>query len=121
QLGGTVGLLGSPALDADRYALYRPTLSMSLLGRVFLPTGDYSADRPVNLGANRVSYQLGLPTTFMFGQSYRNPHLTALEVLPTLTLYSPNTDPFSGDKRTQAALFSVEAHLTHNLPHRTWV
>ena len=121
QLGGTVGLFGSPALNAQDYAAFRPMLSMSLLGRVFFPTGEYSAERPVNLGANRFSYQLGLPTTFMFGQSYRDPRLTALEVFPTVTFYSPNDEPFAADKRTQAPLFSVEAHLTHNLPHRVWL
>ena len=83
--------------------------------------GDYSRERPVNLGANRFSYQLGLPTTFMFGQSYRDPRLTALEVLPTVTFYSPNHAPFGAAERTQAPLFSVEAHLTHNLPHRVWL
>ena len=121
QLGGTVGLFGAPALDRAAYAAYRPWLSMSLLGRVYFPTGDYSGERPVNLGANRFSYQLGLPTTFMFGQSYRDAGLTALEVLPTITFYSPNHAPFGADTRTQAPMFAVEAHLTRNLPYRVWL
>jgi hypothetical protein len=121
QLGATLGLLGAPALDRAAYAAYRPVLSTSVLGRVYLPTGDYSRDQPVNLGANRFSYQLGLPTTFMFGQSFRDPRLTALEVLPTVTFYSPNHQPFGADERTQSPMFSVEAHLTHNLPHRVWL
>ena len=120
QLGGTVGLLGAPALSAADYAVYRPWLSMSLLGRVYFPTGAYDPGQPVNLGANRFSYQLGLPTTFMFGQSFRDPHLTALEVLPTVTFYEANNQPFGADVRTQAPLFSVEAHLTHNVTSRIW-
>jgi hypothetical protein len=121
QLGGTLGLFGAPALSGADYAAYRPTLSMSLLGRVYFPTGDYSRERPVNLGANRFSYQLGLPTTFMFGQSYRDARLVALEVLPTVTFYGPNHEPFRADKRTQAPLFSVEAHLTHNVADGIWI
>jgi hypothetical protein len=121
QLGATLGLFGAPALDRAAYADFRPTLSMSVLGRVYLPTGAYGADQPVNLGANRFSYQLGLPTTFIFGQSFRDTRLTALEVLPTITFYSPNRQPFSADVRTQAPMFSVEAHLTHNLAQRVWV
>ena len=121
QLGATVGLFGAPALDRTAYAAYRPALSTSLLGRIYFPTGDYSSGRPVNLGTNRFSYQVGLPTTFMFGQSYRDPRLTALEVLPTLTFYGANEEPFGADRRTQAPLFSVEAHLTHSLPYRMWV
>jgi hypothetical protein len=121
QLGGTVGLFGAPALDGSDYGTYRPVLSTSLLGRVYFPTGAYSRGQAVNLGANRLSYQVGLPTTFMFGQSYRDPGLTALEVLPTVTFYGPNDQPFGADKRTQAPLFSVEAHLTHNLGPRIWL
>lgn len=121
QLGATVGLFGAPALDRAAYAAFRPTLSMSFLGRVYFPTGDYSPERPVNLGANRFSYQLGLPTTLMFGQSYLDARLTALELFPTITFYSANHEPFGAEERTQAPMFSVEAHLTHNLPHRIWL
>lgn len=121
QLGGTVGLIGAPALNVEEYAAYRPALSMSLLGRVYFPTGAYDREQPVNLGSNQFSYQLGLPTTFMFGQSFRDPRLTALEVLPTVTFYGANNEPFDGDKRTQAPLFSMEAHLTHNLTQRIWL
>lgn len=120
QLGGTIGLLGAPALNAGDYAAYRPLFSTSFLGRVFFPTGAYDSGQPVNLGANQFSYQLGLPTTFMFGQSYRDPHLTALEVLPTVTFYDANHAPFGADVRTQEPLFSVEAHLTHNVTSRIW-
>jgi hypothetical protein len=122
QVGATWGLLGAPALDRAAYAAFRPGASASLLGRVFFPTGDYSAQRPLNLGANRWSAQLGLPTTFMFGQSFRDPRLTALEVLPTMTVYGANDAPFGGaDRRTQAPLFCVEAHLTRNLARRVWI
>jgi hypothetical protein len=121
QIGATIGLIGAPALSVEEYASYRPTLSMSLLGRIYFPTGAYSHDQPVNLGANRFSYQLGLPTTIMLGQSYRDERLTALEVLPTVTFYEANREPFGADERTQAPLFSVEAHLTHNVTRRIWL
>lgn len=121
QLGATVGLLGAPALDAGEYAAWRPAISMSLLGRLYLPTGAYTRSQPVNLGSNRFSVQLGLPTTFMGGQSFRDARLTTLEVLPTATFYGANDAPFGADKRTQSPLFSVEAHLTRNITPRIWV
>jgi hypothetical protein len=120
QIGATIGLVGAPALTVEEYASYRPTLSMSLLGRIYFPSGAYTREQPVNLGSNRFSYQLGLPTTIMLGQSYRDKRLTALEVLPTVTFYEANHEPFGADKRTQAPMFSVEAHLTHNLTPRIW-
>jgi hypothetical protein len=120
QIGASLGLLGAPALGAEDYAEYRPGLSASVLGRVYFPTGAYDRDQATNLGANRFAFQLGLPTTFMFGQSYRDPHLTALEMLPTVTFYGANDRPFVGDKRTQDPLFSLETHLTHTFAARTW-
>lgn len=120
QVGAVVGLLGSPALAPSEFAEFRPTLSTGLLARIFFPTGAYSATQPVNLGSNRVSYQLGLPTTFMFGQPYRSSALTALEVLPAVTFYEANTAPYSASRVTKEPQFSVEAHLTRNLGPRIW-
>ena len=53
--------------------------------------------------------------------SYRDPSLTSLEVLPTVTLYGINHDPFGAGRTTKDALFSVEAHLTHNFSRRVWM
>jgi hypothetical protein len=94
---------------------------VSLLGRIYLPTGAYSAGQPVNLGANRLAYQLGLPMVLADGRSYRDPSLTSLEILPTVTFYGANRDPFGAGRSDKDALFSVEAHLTHNLGPRVWV
>lgn len=69
QVGAVLGLFGSPALRPQEFADFRPAFSTGLLARVFFPTGAYSDAKPVNLGANRLSYQLGLPTTFVVGQS----------------------------------------------------
>jgi hypothetical protein len=57
----------------------------------------------------------------MLGQSYRAPDLTALEVLPTVTVYETNDDPFGGARRvSKDPLFSTEAHLTHNFGRKVW-
>jgi hypothetical protein len=121
QIGGVVGLFGSPALDPKAYADYRPQFSMGLLGRVFFPTGAYDRAKSVNLGANRFAFQVGLPTGLVFGQSYASPRLTTLELLPTLTFYGANTEPHGAGRVTKAPQFSLEAHLTHNLSPQAWV
>jgi outer membrane putative beta-barrel porin/alpha-amylase len=91
------------------------------LARAFFPTGAYSGANPVNFGSNRFSYQLGLPTTFLFGQSYLDPTLTALEVFPTLTFYDANTRPFGTNRVAKAPQFAVESHLTHNFGRAVWL
>ena len=121
QIGGSVGLIGAPALSPEAFAAFRPGFGMALLGRIYLPTGAYAASQPVNLGSNRLAYQLGLPSVFAVGTSYRDPSLTSLEVLPTVTLYGINHDPFGAGRTTKDALFSVETHLTHNFSRRVWM
>lgn len=122
QIGAVIGLVGEPALTREAFADHRPLVSMGVLGRIYVPTGAYSARQPVNLGAGRVSYQLGLPTTVLLsGRSYVDPQLTTLELLPTVSFYEPNGQPFGGGVATKAALFSLEAHLTHNFSRRVWV
>lgn len=121
QLGASLGLIGAPALSPERFAAFKPGFGMGLLGRVYLPTGAYSAAHPVNLGSNRLAFQLGLPAVLAAGRSYRDPALTSLEVLPTVTLYQTNPDPFAADRSAKAPLYSVEAHLTRNLGQRVWL
>lgn len=121
QVGVVIGLLGAPALSPQDYAAFRPGFSTGLLARTFFPTGAYNGSKPVNFGANRFSYQLGLPTTFLFGQSYLDPTLTALEVLPTITFYDANTRPFGAKRVAKAPQFAVESHLTHNFGRAAWL
>jgi hypothetical protein len=121
QIGATLGLFGAPALTREEYAAFRPGFDISLLGRVFFPSGEYSNAQPVNLGSNRFAWQAGLPMIFAWGSSYRDPSLTALEILPTWTFYDDNTDPFVGTRSAKDPLFTTEAHLTHNFSQRVWL
>ncbi|KQW86332.1 transporter [Brevundimonas sp. Root1279] len=120
QLGATLGLVGAPALSREAYAAFEARFGVSVLARVFLPTGAYDAATPVNLGSNRAAFQLGLPTYLASGTSFRDPALTSLEVLPTLTFYQDNDQPFGGGHSAKDPLFTVEAHLTRNFGARTW-
>jgi hypothetical protein len=120
QIGGVIGLLGSPALAPDAYAQFRPQVSSGLLARVFFPTGAYNRDQPVNFGSNRYAFQIGLPTGLVFGQSYLSPTLTTLELQPTVTVYSANAQPYGAERVTKAPLFTLESHLTHNFTPAVW-
>jgi hypothetical protein len=120
QIGGTIGLIGAPALSPEAFAAFKPGFGLGVLGRVFFPTGAYRADTPVNLGSNRISYQMGLPLTYAWGSSYRDPALTSLEALPTVNFYEPNDEPFGAKRSEKDPQFNVEAHLTHNFSPRVW-
>lgn len=121
QIGGVLGLVGSPALVPADYARFKPGFSTGLFAKVYFPTGAYSAAKAVNLGSNRHALQIGLPTSFAWGTSYRDPRLTTLDVFPTLTVYEDNDDPYGAGRSSKDTLFSVEGHLTHNLNRTTWL
>lgn len=121
QIGGVMGLVGSPALAPADYARFKPGFSTGLFTKVYFPTGEYSTAKPVNLGSNRHAFQVGLPTSFAWGTSYRDPRLTTLDVFPTLTFYEDNDAPYGADSSAKATLFTVEGHLTHNLDRSTWL
>jgi hypothetical protein len=121
QIGGVLGLFGSPALEPDEFANFRPQASVGLFSRVFFPTGAYDRTKSVNFGSNRFSYQLGIPTGVTLGQSYVDPDLTMLEILPTVTFYDPNTAPYGARVVTKAPQFALESHLSRNFGREAWV
>ena len=120
QLLISAGLYGLPPLTLATYRDYKPELVVGGLVRIVLPTGEYDEDKSANLGANRYSLQLGSPITLAFGESFVDPRLTTLDLLPTITLYSDNDDPFNADKTSQKPLFKFESHFTHNFNSAFW-
>lgn len=121
QAGVVLGLVGAPALSIKEYVSYRPGLSVGLLAKLFVPTGEYSSARAVNLGTNRYAYQIGLPISYAIGDSYLDPHLTTFDLLPTATLYGSNDEPFGASKTAQDEIYAVEGHITRGLRKGWWV
>ena len=120
QLLISAGLYGLPPLTLATYRDYDPKLAVGGLARITLPTGEYDEDKSANLGTNRYSLQLGSPITFGFGENLLDPRLTTLDLLPSITIYSDNDDPFRANKKSQKPLFKFESHVTHNFNPAFW-
>ena len=121
QVGATWALAGARSYSRAEFAEWRPSASVLLLGRIYIPTGEYNSANPVNLGSNRLSVQLGAPVNIrLAGRSYLDPGLTTLELLPTLTLYDDNLTS-AGERLSKDPLFGVEAHLTRNFSRQVWI
>jgi len=120
QLGFVLGVHGTPALKAADYANHRPGLAVNLLAKIFFPTGKYSSERSVNVGANRWALRLGVPIVYAIGARMADPNLTTIEAMPTVTFYSPNDDPFGASRSKQKPLFIFEGHLTHGFTPGFW-
>lgn len=121
QFAGVFGIAGSPALALKDYVAYKPGFALGALARVTAPTGDYSGSRAVNLGANRWAFQLGAPMGFVVGQSFLDPKLMTFELVPSVTFFTANDDPFGADRVTQAPLYRLEAHATRNVGRALWL
>ena len=121
QLTAAFGVAGSPALSEEDYETYRPRVAVSLLTRLYVPTGAYDRNSPVNLGQNRWAVQLGLPMVFYLGSSLLDPALTSFELIPSVIAYGDNDAPPSGNVSRQAPLVQLEGHVTRNLNERLWV
>jgi Putative MetA-pathway of phenol degradation len=120
-LGAIIGLKGSPSLSLQEYAKFKPGFAIGALAKLTLPTGSYDQDKILNLGANRVNLQLGAPMGWIFGESFLDPHLTTFELLPSVTFYGTNEDPFRADTLDQSPIFRLEGHLTRNLNKAIWI
>lgn len=121
QLGAVIGLVGSPSLTIPQYVAFKPGFALGALGKVTIPTGAYSGDKAINLGANRWAVQIGAPLGYYVGTSMLDPALMTFELLPSVTFFGANTDPFRADRQTQAPMFRLEAHATRNINRALWV
>jgi len=115
-----MGLHNLPPLTQENYASYKPGFAVGGLARLTLPTGEYDENKSANLGANRYSLQLGAPITFGFGESFLDPRLTTFDLVPSVTFFGDNDDPFNADVVSQSTLYKLEAHLTHNFNPGIW-
>jgi len=120
QILVTAGLHNLPPLTAQNYASYKPGFAVGGLARLTLPTGEYDESKPANLGANRYSIQLGAPITFGFGESFLDPRLTTFDLVPSVTFFGDNEDPFNAGTVSQSTLYKLETHLTHNFNPGIW-
>jgi hypothetical protein len=121
QFGAVFGVVGSPSLGLREYIAYKPGPALGALVKVTAPTGEYSGSKALNLGTNRWAVQLGAPMGYIVGQSMLDPALMTFELLPSITFYGVNSDPYNAGRQTQKPIFRVEGHATRNLNRALWV
>lgn len=120
QLGFVLGLHGTPSLRAEQYRRHRPGLAVNALVKTFFPTGAYSSERSINVGANRWALRLGVPIIYAIGRDMADPGLVTVEMMPTVTFFGANDDPFQANRTRQDPLFIFEGHLTRGLSRKLW-
>ena len=111
---GVMSLMGAPAYSKEEFGSYVPETIVDLLLAVTAPTGEYDADKSINLGTNRWSVRVGAPIMHFFSTGPGNS--TTLEVQPSVTFFTDNDDA----SLEQDPLYKLEAHVTHDFSMMLW-
>jgi hypothetical protein len=120
-IGFKLGLVRSPALSIAEFAKRTPAFSMNGYFRWWY-SGSYDKTKPLNLGTNRSTFELGLPMAIPLSKNPKR--ATWLEVYPSVRLFTANNDPTIITRAAQSQqlpLFLLENHLTHNFTSKFWI
>lgn len=113
-----IGIIGAPALSIKEFKMHKQEFQLHFLLGASVPLGKYNQNLPVNLGTNRWAIRIAAPMVLPFGN---NPaKLFFLEMTPSIMIYTDNNSPYGASKRTQAPLFILESHLSHNFTSKFW-
>jgi len=118
-VGVVIGLTGTPALEPAAFAKHEPTFQASGLFEFSPKLGKYDESTPLNPGTNRWTFRLGAPLVVPLGNPKRP---LWLEVVPSVTAFTPNNAPFGpAERRTQVPLWVLVNTLSYNVTKPFWV
>jgi hypothetical protein len=110
----SVNFFGAPALPVEEFAHYQQDVIIGASLQVMAPWGQYDDTRLINLGNNRWSFKPELGISKAWGP-------WILEVAPSYTFYTENSDFNQGNSFTQQPLFALETHLVYILSQGMWL
>jgi hypothetical protein len=110
----SVNVFGSPALTAKQFPDYKQDFIVGVSLQVSAPLGQYDDTKLLNLGNNRWSFRPELGFSKAWGP-------WTLEVAPSVTLFTDNSNFFYGQNFEQAPLYLVRTSLMHNFDSGAWI
>jgi hypothetical protein len=105
---------GSPALSLKEFAGYRQDVIVGASLQVTAPLGQYDNSKLINLGNNRWSFKPELGISKALGS-------WTMEIMPSVTFYTDNTDFNNGSRLAQAPLYAVQGHIIYSFPSGMWL
>jgi hypothetical protein len=106
-----VPLVGGEAMSPQEFFTTEPGLNVTLHTGLRPPVGEYDSSSPLNSGANRFVFRIGLPVSHTWGTPTKQ---TSLEFFPTIYFFEDNDDPFGAGRVAQDLAFQMEFHVTHD-------
>lgn len=110
----SMNFYGAPALSLQEYAGYRQDLILGASVQVTVPLGQYDNSKLINLGGNRWSLKSELGISKAEGP-------WTMEIMPSITFYSDNTNFNHGRTFEQAPLYELQGHLTYSFSSGIWL
>jgi Putative MetA-pathway of phenol degradation len=109
----SMNFIGAPALSVKEFADYQQELIVGGSLQVGLPTGQYDADKLVNIGSNRWFVKPELGVSKAWGP-------LALELATAATIFGGNEDFFGGQLLEQDPIYSFQGHLVYTFHSGIW-
>jgi hypothetical protein len=107
-------LLGGPALTPEQFARREPATTLGASLTIVAPTGEYFPERLINIGTNRWAIKPEIGLSQPLGNWFADAAAGAW-------LYTDNTEFFGGNDRSQAPLWSFQAHAGYNFRPGLWL
>lgn len=114
RLRFSVNFRGSNALPPKEFAKQKRRTVIGASVIVAIPTGQYDANRLVNLSANRWALKPEIGISKPLGR-------WTAEAAAGVWVFSPNKNFFGGRRREQSPLLSVQGDVTYTFRPRFWV
>lgn len=110
----SVNLLGGPALGPAEFGRRKPTTILGASLTVSAPTGQYSSEKMINLGANRWAFKPEVGFSHPIGR-------WLLDAYAGVWFYTANDDFYGGTRRTQNPLVTFQAHVSYTIRRNLWI
>ena len=107
-------LKGGPALSPEEFEKYKPTTVIGVSLNVTAPTGQYRADKVLNLGSDRWSFRPEIGLSHPFGPERK----WTFDAYANSYFYTDNTSYRSGEILRQGPLPAFEGHISYTFGER---
>jgi hypothetical protein len=111
----SVLLLGGKAASLGEFSKFRSRTVIGTSLYAIVPTGQYFADKLINLGTSRWSVKPEVALSQLIGQKWM------LDLYSGVWIFTTNNSFYPGNSvRTQDPLIAFQAHLCYNINPRIW-
>jgi hypothetical protein len=109
-------LKGGPALTAKQFENYKPSTSVGVSFTVTAPSGQYDANRVLNLGSDRWSFKPEIALSHPFGSEQKWQY----DIYANAYFYTDNTSYHGKQILRQEPLPGVEGHISYSFTDNLW-